>query len=190
MLVVKNRLWIVSAVAAGVVVSACSGQTTGNPTPTTSSSGSAPTSSASSNADPLAAVDPCSLISKALVTQNVLQQDPTPSVPGGRGCRWTRPDDGSTPNPSYTLDVDIYDTSGLSGMNTQGMQVSSNPIGNRPGRLLQDTTLGSCLLGIAVTSTSRVDIDANAAAGDITTSCKLVSEISQAVAPNLPPYSG
>lgn len=167
-------------------LSACSSQNPGNAQATGStSSASQPTSSTTSGGTSLASVDPCSLITQTQVTNNGLQPGQTVNAPGGRACRWHRPDDSTTVVDGYNIQVVIYDHAGIDQFNTSGGTVSDYSVGKYQGKLFQWDANNSCFISVPTSSSSRVDISVVAGLG-IDQGCKLVKQVAPKVVSNFP----
>jgi hypothetical protein len=182
---VSHRMLALPLLVAAVVgLSSCSSQQSGSPTaeasPTTATS--APSSTA--GADPLASVDPCSLVTASELSGNGLQPGNTVTAPGGRACRWERPDDGATID-GYVLQVVIYDTAGIDQLNTQGGTVSDYSVGKYHGKLFQDTAGNNCVVSLGTSDTSRVDIYVNSRLG-LDTGCTVVKGVAPAIVSHFP----
>lgn len=170
---------------AAIGLSACSAQNSGNPVASgTTSSTTTSSSDPTANTNPLASVDPCSLITKTDETNSQLHPGYTINAPGGRGCRWDRPDNGATID-GYTIQIVIYNTAGIAQLNTQGGTVSDTSLSKYTGKLFQDTLTSNCDISLATTSTSRIDIAVNSSQG-MTKSCSLVQEVAPVVVSHFP----
>lgn len=168
--------------AAIVGLSACSSQNPGTPSPSTSASSGTTTGGSASVGKALDSVDPCSLITQQEITKNGWQQPTTVNAPGGRACRWERPDDGTTID-GYAAQVVIYDDAGLDQLNTAGGTVSNYPVGDYQGKLFQEAD--NCMVSVGTSSTSRVDIYVNSRLG-IEQGCKLVKQVAPLVVAQFP----
>lgn len=173
------------AAAALVGLSACSSSNAGTPTPSSSTPPSASASSPTSSSDPLTSVDPCSLITSAEESNSQLQPGTTdPNAPGGRACRWERPDDGATID-GYVLEVVIYDTTGISQFNSAGGTLTDYSVGKYQGKLFQEPVADACRVTLPTSNTSRIDIQVISRLG-LTQSCKLVQQVAPAVVSHFP----
>jgi hypothetical protein len=173
-------------IAAAIVgVSACSSQNPGSPVANDSSTSSTPTSSGQAgDASPLASVDPCSLITQAEVTNSQLQPGTTIPAPGGRACRWERPDDGATID-GYVLQIVIYDKAGIDQLRTAGGTVTDTSVGKYQGKLFQDTPLSFCIVSLGTSTDSRIDVEVNSRVG-MQQSCTVVNQVAPAVVSHFP----
>lgn len=169
---------------AAIGLSACSSQSPGNavadsstPAPTTSGSQSAGT-------DPLASVDPCSLITQSDESSSQLQPGESIPAAGGRGCRWNRPDDGAQLD-GYAVQIVIYNSTGVGQLNTAGGTVLDYSVDKYHGKLFQDTPTSYCIVSLPTTSTSRIDMSVNSAQG-MDKSCSLVKEVAPVVVSHFP----
>ncbi len=169
-------------VAAIVGLSACSSQRPGSPTAAASSTTGSPSSRA--GADPLASVDPCSLITSAELASNGLQPGKIVNAPGARACSWNRPDDGATID-GYLIQIAIYDTAGLDQLNTSVGTASDYSVGKYQGKLLRYKAGLTCTVALGITSTSRIDIDVITSTS-VDQSCTLVERVAPAVVSHFP----
>jgi hypothetical protein len=182
---VTHRKLALPLVAAAIIgLGACSSQNPGAPV-ANSSTGSDPTSgSSTSQTDPLASTDPCTLVTPSQVTGNDLEPPKPANAPGGRACRWTRPDDGATTD-GYELQIVVYNTAGIDQLKTAGGTVTDTSVGKYHGKLFRDTPLDICAVSLATTDSSRIDIQANSNLG-MDESCKLAQQLAPAVVANFP----
>jgi hypothetical protein len=130
----------------------------------------------------LAAVNPCSLLDKALITANRLQPDTSGTGPGTRYCRWNTGPSGV----GYSLAINIYDNAGLDRLSTAGFTIANYPVGHHQGRLSKDTVGGACSVSIGFTSTSRVDVVGVDYAGQLDRACVVATTVAPAVEQKLP----
>jgi len=80
-----------AVVSAALLVLAMGGCTSTTPGIAGTTNSTAPTSTAPSSttpSDPLASVDPCTLLAPAVISQNQLRPDTSGTGPGTRYCRW------------------------------------------------------------------------------------------------------
>ncbi len=189
-----NRPLALIALLGLATVTACSTGGTPSPTSTTTATRASTdqppstTSSASAAADPLARTDPCTLLPQAVISQNGLHKEGPGIGPAVRYCRWATP---GTLDPQYNIQVGIYDTAGLNDLNRTDFTVSDYPVNGRPGALSKDSSGGSaCLVSLAVTSTSRVDVDLSVSNASQTISCAIAEAAAPSVEKNLPPWRG
>lgn len=185
--VVKRPTPVIAvAVLAALVTSGCS-TTGGSPTaaPTTTAqdtSAGSPTSNAAG--DPLAAVDPCTLLDPAIVSENQLQPGQSGNQSGSRFCRWDKNADAST--SGYTIGINIYDHAGLDQLNTTEFAVTDYAVGKHQGRMAKDTSGGTCLVSIGVTTTSRVDVVADDGGAQVAKACTVATLVAPSVEQKLP----
>lgn len=180
--------------AAGVGLTACSGSGGGNvftsTNSTTSNDTGGPTSGGggSGAAQQLAAMQPCSLLSSTVISQNSLNSLGSQSIADGRQCKWQQPTgtDSNGNTTGFTIGVTIRDSQGLSDIDTDGYTEASNPINGRQADLLTSTGGLGCFVAISVTSGSRVDVGASASSGDTNYSCLLAVQFAKDVEPELP----
>jgi hypothetical protein len=168
---------------------ACGVPTKGIATPAVKASGGsgAPTSEApaSTSASPLASIQPCKLLSQAVLDQ--LQVRFTKSgEDSARYCDYQKLVD-ENGNNGWAIGVDIRDDQSLDSVNTGGYTVTSNPIGSHQAKELtaMPDIRGNCITVIGVGPTARVDLTANATT-DTQQACQVVRIMAQAVEPELP----
>lgn len=177
---VAHRLLALPLIVATIVgLSACSSHNAGTPV----ADSPLPTSS-TPQADLLADVDPCSLITQSDESSSQLNPGYTIPAAGGRGCRWDRPDDGATID-GYTIQIVIYNTAGIDQLNTEGGTVTDYSIDKYQGKVFQDTPTSNCFVSLATTSTSRIDMAVNSGQG-MTKSCSLAQEVAPVVVSHFP----
>lgn len=185
--VVKGR---VAALPACLVlllgVAACASSTPGTGTaapgsPVGTAPSSAPTSSAGA---PLAAVQPCDLLSDTEVSQHHLTDEGPKNGNGARSCTWS--DDSFDDGLGYVLGADIRDDQGLDSYNKDGFSITNITIDNHQAILAKGTTTTLCDITIGVSPTSRVDLSVNTGSSDLNQSCTLVKQYAQLIEPRLP----
>lgn len=179
--------------AATLALGACSSPTP-HSTPAAStappSAGSTTTSGNGSNPDPLAAVNPCSLLTPGQLTQHNLIADSSGKEIGARFCSWRRPESSTDPTnlQGYVLSVNIYDHNGLNEFNKGTYVVTPyQTLNNYQTELEKDPVSQDCQVSIAITATSRVDIDAIPSNGRMDTACTIAEGAAPVIAQNLPP---
>lgn len=169
---------IASVILAVLVASGCTTATAGTPKTTTIST--TPTSDTAK--DPLAHVDPCSLLDQAVITANQLKPDTSGIGPGTRYCRW---DTGAT-GVGYSLAINIYDNAGLDQLATANFTITNYPVGRHQGRMSKETVGGACAVSLGVTSTSRVDVVGVDYGGQLDRACVVATTVAPAVEQKLP----
>ncbi|HEY4453933.1 MAG TPA: DUF3558 family protein [Pseudonocardiaceae bacterium] len=171
-------------VVAAIGLSACSSSNTGNPVADSSTPPTTGGSSQTASANPLASVDPCSLISQSDESASQLQAGESIPAAGGRGCRWNRPDDGAQLD-GYAVQIVIYNSAGVDQLKTAGGTVTDYGVGKYHGKLFQDTPTSYCIVSLGTTSTSRIDMSVNSAQG-MDKSCSLAEEVAPVVVSHFP----
>lgn len=180
-----HRMLTLPLIAVAVIgLSACSSQNPGNPAASSSTPATATTGGATSTADPLASVDPCTLVTQHMLTTNQWQPGQSVTAPGGRACRWERPDDGTTID-GYVFQLAIYNNSSVDQLETSGGTTSDYSVGKYQGKLFQDNSANTCTVSLATSNTSRVDVDIISRLG-IDQGCKLVKQVAPLVVSNFP----
>jgi hypothetical protein len=195
-----HRRLTAAALLAGtaVALAACSGPTTGDPAPSTttaapgSTGGSAPSSSSSAS-DPLASVDPCALIPPDRVAANKLVVKGPETVDGARGCSWNQPT--GIDNRGFALGVRLYSHLSLDQAKAQagaGNDVTETTVGSHQAiqiKVNQGDGAGSCEVLLKVTPASSVYVNADDAGGDAATSCQDATGAATTVEKNIPAES-
>lgn len=124
--------------------------------------------------------DPCTLLSPNDLEQ--LGSSTAPSrddVPASHGCSF------DTPNAS--IDVGVRPSVGLSEFQANGGEIISARIGSHQTKQVLDRT-DSCVIGIGVTNSSRVDVTVTA--DDKADSCPIALRVARLVEPELPVGGG
>ncbi|HEX3649374.1 MAG TPA: DUF3558 family protein, partial [Pseudonocardiaceae bacterium] len=134
-------------------------------------------------ADPLASVDPCSLLDPAVISQNQLQHDTSGNGPGDRYCSWQT---AVTSDAGYSIAINIYDHAGLNQLNTVDFTVTNHPVGQHQGRMSKQTGGSACSVSVGVTSTSRVDVVGVDDSGQQDRSCVEATTVAPSVEQRLP----
>jgi hypothetical protein len=179
---VSRRLPLV-LVGGLVVLAACSAPTTGSPTPATPSSSS---SGPSTSADPLAKVDPCSLLTPKQIAANEIATKKPEMLAGTRTCEFDRPTDNN--DDGYSLLVGLYEHQGYRSIDFDGHPGSAHSVDGRPG-LLVPTPGGisdACQVAFEVTATSAIRIIVTPSKDDTNLACSLATVAAEAVEENLP----
>jgi Protein of unknown function (DUF3558) len=182
-----KRLVVLAGLAATLVVTAaCGGPTTGQPSPattaesavqTTSDGGSGGTSTSSGDAGALPVNHPCSVLSSEDLSQLGVSSSPTEDMTG------TAPDCAFQTADNFTVGIAIRTNVGLSGFALTGGTAHSVTIGSHSAMQGVDNT-GSCVVGIGVSSSSRVDVTA---LGDGKADpCPTASSVAHLIEPKLP----
>jgi hypothetical protein len=167
-------------------MAACTNSTTGSgtpvPTTNTTQAGGGPTSGGSG----LTSIQPCDLLSSDIASQYQLGS-PTPgNESGARTC--ARHNITANNGDGYVVGVGIRDSQGINDVNPGGFTVTTDNIRSHPGRQLQSTQSGSCIIAIGVTNSSRVDVTVNAGTDPIQ-GCQLANQFAKLIEPNLPAAS-
>lgn len=182
-----KRLVVLAGLAAMLFgTAACGGPTTGQPTPATTadSTGSTPSSngesgepsSSTGGSGSLPVDDACSLLPSDAVSKLGLSSPPSPDNVG------TAPDC-SLDMPDYSVGVDILTNAGLNDFKLVGGTAQDLTIGSHSAKQGVDNTK-SCVIGIGVTSSSRVDVTGTGNGN--TDPCPTALAVARLVEPNLP----
>lgn len=181
--VVRHPVFVIALVVLTTfVVGGCAGTTPGTATSTPSTLGTTPA------ADPLTGVDPCSLLTSEVISQNHLQPGPSGTAAGTRYCRW---DTGPTSSGvEYSIAINVYDHAGLDQLNTVAFTVTNYPVGIHHGRMSKRVHGGTCTVSIGVTGTSRVDVVGDDHSGQQDRSCVEATTVAPSVEQRLPSSTG
>lgn len=163
-------------------VGGCTSTTPGAASTASDTSRATPAPTSTTVVDPLAKIDPCSLLDPAVIKQNQLESDKSGTGPGTRYCQW----DTGASGVGYNIAINVYDKAGLDQLSTTGTTVTNDPVGRHPGRLSKDTTGGTCLVSIGVTSTSRVDVVGVDYGGQLDRACVVATTVAPSVEQKLP----
>ncbi|HKN98111.1 MAG TPA: DUF3558 family protein [Pseudonocardiaceae bacterium] len=174
-------------VLTALVVAGCAGTTPGTAIGRTAQT-TATTPGTTTAADPLAGVDPCSLLDPAVMSQNHLHPDTSGTELGVRYCRW---DTGATTNGiEYTIAININDDAGLNQLNRPGFAVTNYPVGSHQGRMSKRVGGSTCAVSIGVTGTSRIDIVGSDRSGQQDRSCVEATTVAPSIEQRLPSATG
>jgi hypothetical protein len=136
-----------------VGVSACNGSTPGQANPATTVTGggsSVDTSTSGGGGNTLPVNHVCSLLSSSDLTQLGTSAQPTQAMVGtAHTCEFASAD--------FTMGVAIRTDVGLPGFTANGGTVHDTTIGAHQAKQEVDST-GSCVIGIGVSASSRVDV--------------------------------
>jgi len=132
-----------------------------------------------SAADPLAGVDPCTLVPAAALTRLRLADGASKTLGKARACQWRH--EGATLRDSYTVSVEIYSTVGIDDLIADDAR--STTVNGRPAKTASESQ-GACVVSLRLTDSSRVDN--TAIGGEKAGACRLASELAAAVEPGLP----
>lgn len=182
----NRRLLALPVIVAGLFgLAACTSTTTGSGTPAGSPSApAAPTTATSStNGAALAAVQPCSVVSSSVLSQNGLTETNQPATPGARSCTWQKTTDQN--GPGFVLGVDVRDSQGLADIDSQGFSLTDDTVGHHQGKQAEDAAGFECFVAIGVTPSSRVDVVVSTSVS-AAQSCDLANQYAKLIEPNLP----
>jgi hypothetical protein len=189
---VKKHLPLVAAAAAGaIILVGCSDAQTGRAVPGTgvgaTSQTSAPPSSTGTDTA-LAAIKPCDLLTPQeaaqFKAQGPGQVGDTQASGSTSACGWHGR---SASDASVSFGIDIRATQGVDELRANGGTITDGKVNSRSARQLQTVNAG-CILTLAVTPNSRVDVSVVVVGDDNSTqSCQIASNIANIVEPKLPP---
>nr|WP_246381514.1 DUF3558 domain-containing protein [Prauserella isguenensis] len=170
------------------MVSACSSSEGGQPIASQSAATPSPDASspASTNAsgDPLADVDPCSLLSaQELSKYGTFPAGVREDVGTDRGCNFEKDTDSPTTDPNRVITVGVRDEEGIDDAQDNGQGIDRGESGGREFARIPGA--GVCTIVIGVSESSRVDITTVATEGT-EKSCEIADEVAAIVEPKLP----
>jgi len=187
-----SRPLLAAAAALLVLLSGCSEQTGGSPTPSGDTidrtittdpeepTGSSEPSTGEEEPAGLADVDPCGLVDQAALGSLGLTGGEEKTLGEARVCRYRY--DGPTLNESFTVSVELFDTRGLDDI--VGTNVQQLPkVGAHDAASFIGPT-GSCGVSLGVGDSSRVDN--TAVGGEQQQGCQLAAQLAALVEPKLP----
>lgn len=168
---IRRSLILPVLLTAGLALAACSGGGSGNTTPTASSttSNSAPSSSAD---NPVAAIDPCTLLSQDEVTSLGLTSRGPETAGKSRGCGWAK-------GASYAIGIYADASQGLDALraaNSTTISLSSHDAMQTPSGI-------DCGVDIAITKVSSVGISVESAGNN---PCAIATQYATLIEPKLP----
>ena len=173
--------------AAALAMAGCSLQNPVDPAATTTTTSATP----DTPPGPLASVDPCSLLSPDQQHQHGMTQDDAGQQAGVRFCQWQKPSTNSSSDPAnpngFEVVVNIYDHNGLNDFNKAGLTIAPHdPVDQHQAELIKDTKVHDCIIGIATSDTSRIEIGADPNSGDTDHACSLAEQELPLILDNLP----
>jgi hypothetical protein len=183
---VKRGL-VVAVSGTVLVLTACSTSTTGSPTTTAPTAGGGSTSSAAAPttaADPLANIDPCSLLTPAQKSSSGITSTKAFSDSESRNCNYTRPS--GVDNNGFTFTVYLFGNSGYRDIDTTGLTITDHNVGSHPGILLRKPDTESCLINFQITANSHIELGAVTVDNNIDNACSVVTSGADKVSQNLP----
>jgi hypothetical protein len=176
-------------VAAMFGLAACTQTTIGNGTPANTTASTDPTgdssasSTSSSTGASMKSIQPCSLLSAAVLNEYQLSSSDVTPGSGARPCDW----DNVTDNDGigYSVELDIRDSQGIKDFNTAGYTIAGEKIGRHQGQQATENAGGGCIVTIGVTDSSRVDVVVTAGT-DTSRACDLANQFAKLIEPQLP----
>ena len=182
----RGRVFVASLAIVLLGVAGCSNTSAGSPVPTSPAGGSQtvsnPSTSTEDAAARLAALDPCTLLTKAQLDQYGLGKQESGNLAGARTCSWIHPS-GENGTDGFSLTPAIWDRQGLRDMNTNGYSVTDVVVGNHQARQAAQIGGIGCFVAIGVTDSSRVDVISSS---DPEHSCVLANQFAKLIEPRLP----
>ncbi|WP_169735448.1 DUF3558 domain-containing protein [Actinokineospora inagensis] len=170
-------------VTAALALAACTTQTTGSPTTQGAEPGSIePTHSSTTEPTRTTAIDPCELLTEpALKTLGVTGIGKPGKITGVTSCDWRVNKESA--GGGYTISVGYYPHLGLGDIVTSSRPASVSVGKHKAVQALGPGGIG-CLVGIEVTTTSRVDV--MAVGGKPEDLCAPALDAARLVEPRLP----
>jgi hypothetical protein len=172
-----RRLALLAGLAATLIAAAaCNSSTPGQPSASGSVAGRPPpTSAGGGNALPVD--QPCSLVPQSALSQIGESVPPTQDMVGtAHDCSLTTPD--------FSIGVAIRTDVGLPGFTANGGTAQDLTIGRHQAKQEFDNVSGSCVIGIGVTDSSRVDVTVTS--GATADPCPTASKLANLIEPKLP----
>lgn len=166
--------------AVGLV--ACSDQTGGDPNPATSTTTKSTTSSTSTGGkqSALDAIDPCGLLSASDVARFGARPGKRNDIGGAIGCGWTVPGQG-------TFGIALRSKQSVDSIVVGKGRIVDQSVGSHQGKRLEEPDgVGACLVSIAVSDSSRVDVDGVATHTDNAKACDFATRVAELIEPKLP----
>ncbi len=175
-----KRLVVLAGLAAVLVgAAACNNSTPGQASAATTTTGSQPgdTSTAGGGGNALPVNHACSLLSSAELEQLGVSAQPTQEMVGtAHACEFD--------SAEFSMAIGIRTDVGLAGFTDSGGIVHGTTIGRHQAKQEVDNT-GSCVIGIGVSASSRVDVTVTP--GDQTSDpCPTALKLANIVEPKLP----
>lgn len=153
---------------------------TTSPTATEQTPTSEPTSTSTGTGNSLADIEPCTLLSDEDKSRLELRNESEKSDNAVRQCRWVS----GTGSALYSVGAGIRDSQGLAEVRGKDGPPKPISVGSHDAVEARDTLGEICLVAIAVTDSSRVDVQA--IGRDMTKMCEKAHEIGKLVEPKLP----
>jgi hypothetical protein len=159
-----------------VGVSACNTATNGQPSPSVTQTGLRETSTVAGGGNALPVNQACSLLSSSDLEQLGASSPTTQEMVGtAHACEFD--------SAAFTMALAVRTDVGLAGFTTAGGVVHDTTVGTHQAKQEVDNT-GSCVIGIGVSSSSRVDVTVT---GDGTSDpCPTALKLANLVEPKLP----
>lgn len=177
------------------LIGACSGssQPTSAPAPpTTATTTSSTTTTRTTAAEPLATVNPCSLLTPTQLPQHKLGQGAYSSPADGvRQCEWQRlnTSSGAVDTSAYVLSAAIFDDTSLQNLNETGNTTTPyQSFGQHQARLAKNTNPASntCEVQISASNATALTISVDPLLGNIDYACTVVEQAAPILIANLP----
>jgi Protein of unknown function (DUF3558) len=179
-----------------LALAACSGQTTGRAAPVTPASATAGGGSATSAAkavDPLASVDPCSLMPADEIAKNGLTAGKADIEDGARACGWSQPANAfNNDSAGYSVGVRFYEKYGLDEVRARagaGNPVTNLTIGSHDALQIEINTglgAGGCAVALGVSSSSSAFVGAAAGTSSQPAACNDADGVATVIEKKLP----
>ena len=185
---VTNRVVsLTGAIAAALVLVACSQSSSGTPTPQdttaeTTTSTKTSTSNAASTV-PIADIDPCTLLTPTERTQLGNLGEGERKDLGGIGCAWSA-------GPSHRVAIVLSDKLGLDEVAKPGEEVIDYAVNDRRAKKIpgnkQAGTTGMCDIGLEIGPSARALIVVTMGYGTTEEACQIADQAAQVFEPKLP----
>lgn len=167
--VLIRRSLVVPVLLAGLALTGCGGGGGIAPTASSTTSNAAPSSTAT---NPVAAINPCTLLSQGDVANLGLTSRGPETAAKSRGCGWAK-------GASYSIGIYADATQGLADLRAAG----STTVALASHDAMQTASGIDCGVDIAITNTSSIGISVEAGTGN---ACGIATQYATLIEPKLP----
>lgn len=165
---IRRSLALTTLAAATLGVAACSGDVGGTPTPSSTTS-DAPSTTA---ANPLASLDPCSLLTQDSLTQLGITVTGPDNTAKSRGCKWQK-------HGQYSIGIYLDGSQPIDTVGTDG----ASKVTLQSHDAVQTSTSGfGCDVEIAISTSASVDVIASSTPND----CQVAQNFAGLIESKLP----
>lgn len=189
-LTMRAATLLTAALLFPIGITGCASSTGGTPTP--ASPNDSTTGAPTSSPDALQSLDACTLLTQQEAAQFKPKAPGQLNTTGSSGaasdCEWigrTKEDD------SMAFGVLVRPTQSVDSVNANGGQLTNGSLSGRPAVKLVGHLNDTCIIALAVTPASRIDVTVTSGtATDPTEICQVADTIAGYVNPRLPKYPG